>query len=418
MGRRALLILLLASACGGDKPGASAPPLPEPPEVVYGSVKARDTSGKAGGAEFKAVIGAQNAFGLRLLAALREGEPSRNLAVSGYSINQVLGMLYAGAAGTTAEEMKTALGWDMPAAQFHAAMNALDLELRSRRTDVTLNIANRVWGQKGLALLPTFLDVLTRDYGAPLAVTDFAGDAETARATINDWVKSSTGDKIPELFPAGSIKSNTILALVNALYLDAPWKYKFDPKQTRMSPFTRLDSSTVTVEMMHYDEFLPTAGGQEWSAVELPYQGDELSMVVIVPEDLPRFEARLTPELLGEIVGQIKDGGVHLSFPKFTFSFHAALRKPLEGMGLASLFTGADFSGITGSSGPSVDAFEHEVYLDVDENGTKAAAATGAALADSHGPTVSVDRPFLFAIRDKPTGALLFVGRVVDPSAH
>lgn len=419
MSSRSLFCWLLAfAACSASQSKTVPPPLPEPPEVVYGSVKTRDTSGKAGGADFTAVIGAQNAFGLRLLGALTAAEPARNLAVSGYSINQVLGMLYAGAAGATAEEMKTTLGWSMPPAQLHAAMNALDLELRSRRDDITLNIANRVWGQKGLSVLPTFLDVLTGSYGAPLAVADFAGAPEVARAAINDWVGRSTEDKIKELFPAGSINSNTKLALVNALYLDAPWKYKFDPASTRSAPFTRLDGSKTMVDMMHYDEFLPSAETQEWSAVELPYQGDELSMVVVVPQDLRRFEARLTPELLGEILGAIKEGGIHLSLPKVKFSFHASLRKTLEGLGLASLFSGADFSGITGQGGLAVEHFEHEVFLDVDENGTKAAAATGAALADSHGPTVWVDRPFLFAIRDKPTGAILFLGRVVDPGVH
>ena len=139
---------------------------------------------------------------------------------------------------------------------------------------------------------------------------------------------------------------------MNALYLDAPWKYKFDPMQTRQAPFKRLDGSTAMVDMMHYDEFLPSAGSQEWSAVELPYQGDELSMVVIVPEDLRRFETRLTPELLGEVLGAIKEGGIHLSFPKVNFSFHASLKKTLEGLGLASLFTDADFSGITGAAAP------------------------------------------------------------------
>lgn len=409
------LLALLACAGGGEK---AADPLPEPSEVVYGSVKTRDTSGKASGADFQAVIKAQNAFAVRLLASLRESEPARNVAVSGYSINLVLGMLYAGAAGATADEMKRALDWQMPPAQLHTAMNALDLELRSRRGEITLNVANRVWAQRGLSLLPAFLDVLTRDYGAPLAVADFAGASEAARAAINDWVSRSTESKIEELFPAGSIDGNTVLALVNALYLDAPWKYKFDPMRTRQAPFKRLDGTTVSVEMMHYDEFLPSAWGQEWSAVEIPYQGDELSMVVIVPEDLRRFEARLTPELLGQVLGAIKDGGIHLSMPKVRFSFHSSLRPALEGLGLGSLFAGADFSGITGSAGLSVQSFEHEVFLDVDENGTKAAAATGAALADSHGPTVSVDRPFLFAIRDKPTGALLFLGRVVDPSVH
>jgi serpin B len=383
--------------------------------VAYGTVKDRDRSGLADGADFTAVVTAQNALTLRLLAALRESGGARNLAVGGFSVHQVLAMLYAGARGTTAADMQRVLGWTMPPERLHAAMNALDLELATRAQDVTLAMANRVWGQRALPLRTEFLDVLTRSYGAPLAVTDFAADPERARATINDWVERATGAKIPELFPGGSIDGETRLVLTNAMYLDAPWKYKIDPARTGKVPFRLLDGTRAAVDMMHYDDFLPAAVDPEWGAVELPYRGDELAMVVIVPTDLPTFEARLTPQKLGEIFGRITDGGIHLWLPRFEFSFHTSLRQALTGLGLASLFANADFSGITDSAALSVEHFEHEVFVEVDEEGTRAAAATGAALPASHGPTVTVDRPFLFAIRDRPTGTLLFLGRVVDP---
>jgi serpin B len=199
--------------------------------------------------------------------------------------------------------------------------------------------------------------------------------------------------------------------------MDAPWKYQFDPAATRKSPFTLLDGSTVMVDMMHFNEFLPSAAGAGWAAVELPYRGDELSMIAVVPENLAQFEAALSPALLGSIVGAIRDGGIHLSLPRFTFSFHASLAKAFEALGAPSLFTGPDLSGLYAGSGLFVSAIEHEAFVQVDEEGTKAAAATGVAIADSHGPTVSFDRPFMFFILDRPTGTVLFLGRVADPRA-
>jgi serpin B len=410
-----LLIAVLLASCGSDP--APPPPPPEPAEVLYGTIKERDRSGKADGADFTALVRAQNAFALSLLSALRDLEPEKNLAVSGYSVHQVLAMLHAGAAGTTAEELGRVLGAGLPPERLHATLNALDLELRTRGDDVTLAIANRVWAQKGLPVLPAFLDHLTRHYGAPMAVTEFAAAPEAARAAINDWIRRATGDKIPELFRGGSINAQTRLVLANALYLDAPWKYKLRAG-TEKQPFERLDGTSVPVPMMYHDDFLPSAADYQagWAAVELPYRGEELAMVVIAPLDLRRFESRLTLEQLEDIFAKIKHGGIHLSIPRFKFSFHASLKETLMKLGLPSLFGAADLSGITGKPELSVEHFEHEVFVDVDEEGTKAAAASGAALPLSHGPTVDVRRPFLFAIRDRLTGALLFLGRVVDPS--
>jgi serpin B len=411
-----VLVTLGMSACGDTLPMNPGWQAAQPPEVAYGTVRERDRSGGAEGADFTAVVAAQNALTLRLLTALRDSNGERNLAVGGYSMNQVLGMLYAGARGTTATDMQRALEWTMPPERLHATLNALDLEIGTRAEDVVLTAANRMWGQKGLALQTEFLDVLTRNYGAPLALADFAAAPEQARATVNDWVKRATGDKIAELFPAGTINGLTRLVLANAIYLDAPWKYKINRAHTSPAPFQLLDGTQAMVPMMHYDEFLPSASDPEWQAVELPYQGDELAMVVIVPRNLRSFEMQLTPGKLDEVFARIREGGIHLSLPRFKFSFHSSLRQALTGLGLGSLFGGADFSGISAATDLNVEHFEHEVFVEVDEEGTRAAAATGASLLASHGPTVVVNRPFLFAIRDRPTGTLLFLGRVVDPS--
>jgi serpin B len=419
--RRSLSTLLTtivgtALACDGGQPGQrQPPPALQPPDVLYGSVTARDVSGKANGIDFNAVVSASNAFSLRVLAALRDGGAGGNLAVGGHSVHQVLGMLYAGARGQTAEQMRTVLGWQMPPERLHATMNALDLELLSRTPDVTLAIANRVWTQRSLPVLPEFLDVLTRDYGAPLALADFAAAPEPARALINEWVRASTGGHIPELFPLGTISGATKLVLANAMYLDAPWKYKFDPERTRVGKFRLLDGAFVDVDMMHFDDFLPSASGPGWQAVEIPYRGDELALVVIVPQDLHDFEARLTAERLADVIAQIKHGGIHLALPRLRFSFGASLAEALRALGLRALFEGADFSGIVPGADLAVAHFQHQVFVEMDEEGTRAAAASGAVIYDSHGPHVGVDRPFLFAIRDRPTGAILFLGRVVDP---
>jgi serpin B len=179
--------------------------------------------------------------------------------------------------------------------------------------------------------------------------------------------------------------------------------------------FRLLDGAFVDVEMMHFDDFLPSASGPGWQAVEIPYRGDELALVVIVPQDLRDFEARLTAERLAEVIAQIKHGGIHLALPRLRFSFGASLAEVLRALGLGALFEGADFSGIVPGADLAVEHFQHQVFVEMDEEGTRAAAASGAVIADSHGPHISVDRPFLFAIRDRPTGAILFLGRVVDP---
>jgi serpin B len=296
---------------------------------------------------------------------------------------------------------------------FHSTFNGLDLELGSRNSDILLRNANQAWLAPGFNPNPDYLDVLTRDYGAPLVGLDFPSDPDAARGVINQWVADVTEQKIPTLFPSGTISSQTVLVLTNAMYMDAPWKYQFDPAQTRPAPFTLIDGSSVMVETMGYDDFLPTAYGDGWQAVELPYRGDEVSMFVIVPENLLQFEAGLTAAVLDDILGEIQDGGIHLSFPRFTYKFHASLIEPLEALGLSSLFSAPDLSGIAG--GLSIEAIEHEAFIEVDEAGTRAAAATGVAVAESHGPTVDVNRPFLFFIVDKLTGTVLFLGRVLDP---
>lgn len=414
---RTMGIVLLAAnlaACdpSGGAGGASIPQTPRPENVLLGTVKTRELQPEVDGRDLTQLVAGNTTFALEMYANIAADAPGQNVAIGPYSISQAMAMLYAGARGVTAAELREALHYDVDPARFHQTFNGLGLELLSRNGDITLNIANQLWAKVDHQPPSEFLDIMTRDYDAPLALLDFGGDPEGARRNINAWVASATEDKIRELFPVGSIMSNTTLVLANAMYMDAPWKYQFDPELTRPQSFELLDGSKPMVEMMHYDDFLPSAYHEDWQAVELPYKGDEVSMIAVVPEDFAAFEAALSPAVLNQIVGAIDDGGIHLSLPRFTFSFHTSLVEPFKELGAPSLFGNADLSGLGGGF---VSAIEHEAYIQVDEEGTKAAAATGVAVAESHGPSIDFDRPFFFFIVDRPTRSLLFLGRVLDP---
>ncbi|MDQ3462991.1 MAG: serpin family protein [Actinomycetota bacterium] len=426
-GRRSLVVLVAAAlvACGG---GGSAPPGPDPAaastddhlDTVLASVTERAEPTIADARDVEGVADATAAFALDLygeVAAAEEG----NVIVGPYSAWLALAMTSVGAAGATYDELAAALRFPLDEERLLPAVNALDRTLTHRSADdaVRFAVANRLWGQRGAAFLAPFLDAMVEHFGAPVVAANFDTDPEAARVDINGWVGERTDGKIPELFPAGAVHPSTRLVLVNAVHLDAPWEFAFDPAQTRPGTFTRADGSTVETDLMSYDHYLPTATGEGWAAVELPYEGGGMSMVVVVPDDLAAFEATLDDGTLDEVLGRITEGGVHLTLPRFSFSTHASLIPPLEAMGVSSAFDGgsADFTRMTEGGGLFVDAIEHEAFIEVDEDGTEAAAATGVDMVSSHGPTIDATRPFLFLIRDQATNTILFIGRVVDPSA-
>ena len=414
-------VAAVLAACGGG--GASSEERGEVGdadlEVQVASVTERAEPTIADARDVGAVGDATAAFGLDLFQQVASVEDG-NVIVGPYSAWLALAMTTVGASGSTYDELAAALRFPLEEERLLPAVNALDRTLTHHADDetVTFNVANRLWGQRGMTFQSPFLDAMVEHFGAPLAVADFATDPESGRAQINGWVDERTDGNIPELLPAGVIDSNTELVLVNAVHLDAPWELAFDPDQTAPGPFTRIDGSTVRTELMHYDQYLPTAVDEAWAAVELPYEGGGLSMVVVVPNDYAAFEAGLDEATLDDILGRISDGGVHLTLPRFSFSTHASLTGPLQAMGVASAFdrAAADFGRMTEGGGLFVDAVEHEAFIDVNEEGTEAAASTGVVMAGSHGPTIDASRPFLFLIRDRATNAILFMGRVLDPS--
>lgn len=410
----------LATACatetrrGEDSPSPSAAQPDSDISLRLGQITERVIDIDADGRNTTAAIMGMNRFAIDLYKAVGSTEAG-NLVISPYSATFALSMIYAGARGQTATEMAEVLHVD-PSIDWHEGINAYDLTLDARTvgSPTTWNSANKVWTLPALPLRDEFLDVLTGAYGSPLAEIDFS--APDSRDIINAWVEQQTNDLIPELFP--ELPPNTVMVLVNAVAMDAPWEFPFDPASTTDAPFSRADGLTVDVATMHYDEYLPSASTPEYLAVELPYGGGALSMVVIMPTDLAGFEANLTTESLDAVISSIADGGIHLSLPKWSTRTHLTLNDTLTNLGMPIAFAeAADFSGMVAGGGLSLALVEHEAFIEVDEEGTRAAAATGGAMVVSHGPTITIDQPFIYVIRDQGAGTILFIGRVTDPSA-
>lgn len=375
----------------------------------------RDSAPPVSGEAIAALARSNATFALDLYRDLA-ARTDTNIVLGPTSISTTLAMVYVGARGETAAEMANVLHFDAAQTDLSSTFNALDLALTSRSQEgvIDLRLANQGFAAPGLSFLDSYLATLGRDFGAPMAEVDFI-DAEHARGVINGWAADRTNDRITELFPAGAVTSQTVLVLVNAVAMDAAWRYLFDPALTSNAPFHLADGSVVQVPTMHFNLYLPLAWEEEYSAVELSYGAGDLSMVVILPNDLSAFDAELDPALLERIFDSITEQGIHLSLPKFAFKSHTELDAALKRLGMTSVYDAPDLTGMSATPGLALQTVQHEAFIEVDEQGTEAHAATGGALAISHGPTITFDRPFFFVIRDRPTGAILFLGRVTDP---
>jgi serpin B len=371
---------------------------------------------------------ALNDFGLELLRKGTMG--GENAVLSPASIVLALAMARAGARGDTAGEMDLVLR--SVASDAHPSwLNALDAALATRSgtfkdrankdADVLLRIANQSFAQRDLPWEADYLDALAARFGSGLRLVDFIRDAEGARLDVNAWVAERTEGRIPELLPQGSVDELTRLVLVNAIYLKAAWLSPFDEKATCPGTFHRLDGPGMDVPMMHGTFGARYAEGDGWQAVELPYVGRQLAMLIVLPDELPAFEAALDGASLGKIAAALEDERVALSLPRFGIESKLTLNEVLSAMGMPLAFDPdrADFSGITPVDDLYISGVIHQANIDVDEEGTEAAAATAVVMGIVSMPPepipVAVDRPFLFALRDLETGAILFLGRVVEP---
>jgi serpin B len=423
--RIGLFILVVVSMLRCSTPGQ-----PRDQVVLAQSDKSRETAPQASDTDLSELVKGNSAFALTLYQHLSK-QTDTNLFYSPYSLSLALAMAYAGARGETEEEIAQVLHFIPSQERLHPAFNALDLELAKRGEDAKekddqgfrLSIVNAIWGQAGYEFLPEFLDLLAQNYGAGMRLLDFVKDAEAARKIINSWVAEETGERIKDLIPAGMLNVYTRLVLTNAIYFNAAWSDPFEASRTRDGAFTKLDGTIVHHPMISQSATYGYYQGQGYQAVELLYEGEELSLVILLPDagTFADFESNFSTEHLMTIAEQLDYVEVVLTMPKFTIESGFSLVDVLGIMGMPTAFSeAADFSGIDATQDLFISNITHKAFISVDEAGTEAAAATAITFELVSAPIVqvkvNVDRPFIFLIRDIQTNTVLFIGRVLNPT--
>lgn len=380
------------------------------------AVKAEDTA---------TLVKGGNAFAFQMYAQLR-GENKGNLFFSPYSVSTALAMTYGGARGDTADEMAKAMHFTLPQDRLHPAAGAQIDSFNGAGTKrpYRLAVANALWGQQQYPFEPKFVQLNKDAYGAGLNLLDFSRDPQACRETINHWVEDKTEHKITKLLPPSAITANTKLVLTNAIYFKGDWARKFIKDDTKDADFFVTADRKVRVPLMHQEGSFRMMGTGKYQALELPYAGKELSMLVLLPrklDGLGELEKSLTPALLDETVLKLTEQDeVQVRLPRFKMLFEADLVPPLKNLGMKKAFVpGADFSGISQASELRITGVFHKAFVEVNEEGTEAAAATAVAMADGgveQVPIFRADHPFLFLIRDNRSGAILFLGSVTSPA--
>ncbi len=374
-------------------------------------------------ADKAAVVKGNNEAALDLYGRLRKQEG--NLFFSPFSISTALAMTYAGARGETADQMADVLRFGLEQGRLHPAFAALveDLQAAKEKKGYELSVANALWGQEGFEFLADFLGLVRESYGAGLNEVDFKGAAEEARKTINAWVEKQTRDKIKDLIKPGVLGALTRLVLTNAIYFKGDWASQFDPKRTADAPFTLAGGDKVNVPMMSQKAEFGYMDGDGFQALELPYVGEELSMVVLLPAagGVKALEDRLTPENVAAWTKGLGKVELTVFLPKFKMTWQTELAPVLGAMGMGDAFSAAraDFSGMTGRKDLFISNVIHKAFVEVNEEGTEAAAATAVVMkltAVARPLVFRADHPFLFLIRDTRSGGILFMGRVMNPA--
>lgn len=386
------------------------------------------------------VVQGNNEFALALYAKLRSAEG--NLFFSPYSISAALAMTYVGARGSTESQMSEVLHF--PAAASETGESAAlplsdrrrfacvfgevikDLNNRGQESRYKMAVANALWAQKDYGILAEYLELIKTGFDGKLQEVDFVSASETARKTINSWVEEKTNEKIKDLLAKGILDSMTRLVLTNAVYFKGDWARQFKAERTKDAPFTLADGNKIDVPMMNQVEQFGYMETDTLQALELPYVDDELSMIVLLPKKLDgidELEQNLTVESLSQTLEKLHKREVVVSIPKFKMTWQFGMADVLRSMGMQDAFSGrADFSGINGQKNLFISAVIHKAYVDINEEGTEAAAATAVTIRlTSVGPVPSpvfrADHPFLFLIRDNNSGSILFIGRVMNPKA-
>jgi serpin B len=407
---KSLLSLSLALLCGAPVVAAQASPAanPDQAEAVKGS----------------------NAFAIDLYGKL-SAKPG-NLFFSPESISTAFAMAYAGAHGQTATEMAHVFHFTLPPERLHPAIGALLAGMNAPHQGYALNVADALWAEQDEHFLPAYLKLVQTNYGAGFHPVDFKSAPDTVRATINQWVEKQTNDKIQNLLGPGTVTPLTRLVLTNAIYFKAAWADQFSKNATEDADFHLTAAKTIQAPTMHNSGGYYYLKGPSFQALLMPYEKNEISMLILLPDDvdgLPALEHSLTASNLDKWTQALGyEHEVIVSLPRFKITQQFELSSTLESLGMKAAFDpdSADFSAMTGDKTLDISAAIHKAYIDLDENGTEAAAATAViiematAMAPQFAPPPPIyftaDHPFLFLIRDNASGAILFMGRVTDPT--
>jgi serpin B len=384
------------------------------------------------------IAGSNNGFAhdLYLQLAHDPQNAGSNILFSPFSISSAFAITYEGARGTTAGEIRTVFHFPADSATLREGFSLINAGINSGDMNYTLSTANALWAEKTYPFMPDYISTAGRWYSANVTNLDFTGQPEASRQTINNWVADRTQDKIQNLLPAGSIGALTRLVITNAVYFKGTWQQQFDPDQTTDTPFRTSDGRTITVRMMQRTDehaIFPYAETADLQMLSMPYSasgGNGLSMVVLLPkgDDITVAEPYLNPANLSALEQSAVSQQVKVYFPKFTLEAGYDLPATLSALGMPTAFSpSADFSGMDGAHDLFISDVIHKVYLDVNEEGTEAAAATavemmaGAAPGGPHEapviPVFRADHPFLLVIQDNNSGAILFAGRIMVPSS-
>jgi len=383
-----------------------------------------------------ALSSSNNAFAIDLYGQLRKQDG--NLFFSPESISTALAMAYAGARGSTASEMAATLHFSLPPDRLHPAMGALLSNLNAAHPGYQLRVADALWAEKDFHFLDDFLKLTKDDYAAGFHPVDFKAAPEAVRLTINQWVETQTESKIKDLLPPRSVNSTTRLVLTNAIYFKGDWQTQFDKASTKDEDFhlsmtqtvgaQTVATQTIKAPLMHIQDKFRYFNGGTFQALDIPYKSAELSMIVLLPNDaggLPALEQSMTAANVQQWLNQLRPGQkVILTLPRFKMTRQFELAGTLGALGMAQSFQQgrADFSGMTANRDLWISAVVHKAFIDVNEEGTEAAAATGIvmrsmAMQREQPPIVfRADHPFVFLIRDNVSGSILFMGRVADPT--
>lgn len=394
---------------------------PEIP-VAAAKIPAGDITGMSPAAE------GSNLFMIKAYKYLSETEESKNIFISPYSIQSALAMTYAGAAGITEQEMSKALEFPGNTLAFHENFGKLTDNINgiSKKGEMQLSVANSLWLAENYKFLDEFLRINKTYYNAETANLNFS-ESEKARKTINDWVLEKTKDRIKNLIPPGILDALTKLVLTNAVYFKAEWAEQFKKGNTQKAEFTTMENKAVKTELMNLNHSFPYMENEDIQLIEMPYKGGDASMFVLLPKKkngLKELEKDLSWSNIEKYIGQMNGNRVDVYFPKFKMSLEYELRKLMRSLGMNAAFNkSADFSRMNGNKELYISAIIHKTFVEVDETGTEAAAATAvvmrlkSAMPNPEYKTFRADHPFFYFIRENVSGTVLFAGRVTDPSA-